>query len=529
MIQPKKNYSPKKVKTATVLLLIILIMNTQILIGSPHDVKIGAVNMEGTHKSSLSLASKITHVAPLIAKAGELNLDIVVLPEAYFKGVNYVIDSQDLDNSVVLDSMKVFANQNNINIIFQVFEKVGSKLYNTAVVVDRNGDYVGKYRKVNLPPEESALTPGDTYEVFDLDVGKIGILICWDFWFTEPAKILAEKGAELIILSTWCNINRNLKTITAENGLPVAISVLRLNCGSGEEDLPSGVYDQYGDPVFTEHPIGPNKLAVGTVTLGNYKNVALNKSVVTSPGTNSEYPAKNAVDGLYSTERDAPEEKQICWKANSLPQWIEIDLGMDFEVDRVSIAQFEGEDYDYVIEGKPANSEYVVLSDSVRKLETFLEHGIAGSEILTSRFNITKVRYVKLTVNSTTHTEVIINEIKVFGSAEALTRVNEKTSVSTPERFYMHNNYPNPFNGGTIIQYLLAETSDVKLAIFNTRGQLVRILVDEKLTAGTYWAHWNGRNQNDQIVTSGVYFPKIQFETIAGRRHIESNKMIFIK
>jgi predicted amidohydrolase len=508
---------------------IFLLASPLFLIGSSRDVKIGAVNMEGTHKSSLSLATKINHVAPLIAEAGMRNLDIVVLPEAYFKGKNYAADAQKLDNSVVLDSMKVFASENNINIIFQVFEIVDSKLYNTTIVIDRDGDYVGKYRKVNLPPEESALTPGDSYEVFDLDVGKIGILICWDFWFTDPSRILAEKGAELIILSTWCNIERNLKTITAENGLPVAISVLRLNCGSGEEDLPSGVYDQYGDPVFTEHSVGLNTLAVGTVRLGNYKNVALNKSVESSTGTNSEYPVQNVVNGLYSTERDAPEEKQVCWKANSLPQSIEIDLGMEYAIDRVSIVQFNSEDYDYLIEGKQADGEYAVLSDSVEKLETFLEHGIAGSEILTSRFEKKKARYVKLTVNSTTLTDVTINEIKVFGYMENSTHIKENGKLSSSEGFSLHHNYPNPFNSETTIQYSLANTSDVTLAIFNVQGKLLRVLVDEKLDAGTYRAHWDGKDQTGQFVSGGVYFSRIQFGSIVGRRFSEANKLILLK
>lgn len=507
---------------------IFLLESTSFLIGSPREVKIGAVNMEGTHKSSLSLATKINHVAPLIAEAGKRNLDIVVLPEAYFKGRNYADDAQKLDHSVVLDSMKVFASNNNINIIFQVFETVGSDLYNTTVVVDRSGNDVGKYRKVNLPPEEAALTPGDSYEVFDLDVGKIGILICWDFWFTDPARILAEKGAELIILSTWCNIDRNLKTITAENGLPVAISVLRLKCGSGEEDLPSGVYDQYGDPVFTAHSVGLNTLAVGAVTIGNYKNVALNKSAEASAGTHSEYPVQNAVDGLYSTERDAPEEKQVCWKASSLPQWIEIDLGMEYDIDRVSIVQFNSEEYDYIMEGKPADGEYTVLSDSVERLETFLEHGIAGSEILTSRFEKEKVRYVKLTVNSATQTDVTISEIKVFGYVEESTHIKEYGQVSQQEGFSLHHNYPNPFDSETTIQYSLANTGDVTLAIFDIRGRLVRVLVDEKLDAGTYRTRWDGRDQIGRFVPGGLYFSRIQFGSIAPGRFGEANKLILL-
>ena len=121
------------------------------------DVKIGTVYMAATHNFSSSLNTKINDVRPLISESGNQNLDLVVLPEAYFKGRNYSTDAQNLSNSLVLDSMKVYAKANKINIIFQVYEIDNSSLYNTAVVVNRNGEYVGKYRKVNLPPEESCL------------------------------------------------------------------------------------------------------------------------------------------------------------------------------------------------------------------------------------------------------------------------------------------------------------------------------------------------------------------------------------
>ena len=230
-------------------------------------------------------------------------------------------------------------------------------------------------------------------------------------WFTNPAKTLVDKGAEIIIIPTWCNIERNMKTITAENGVPVAYAILRINCSAGDENLPSSVFNHLGDLISTDHAVGQNKIAISQVILGNYENFALGKTV-TSSFVNNDNPAENVVDGKYSTERDAPEEMQTCWIADSLPQWIEIDLGANYDIDRVSIAMFNPENYDYLIEGKKENGEYFVLSDAVTKHETFLEHGVAGSEITTTRFDTSPLkhaRFVRINISSSIKSDIEIN------------------------------------------------------------------------------------------------------------------------
>jgi predicted amidohydrolase len=74
--------------------------------------------------------------------------------------------------------------------------------HNTAVLIDREGRIAGKYRKVHLTAGESDLgmTPGNDYKVFDTDFGKVGVLVCWDNWFSEPARILRLRGAEMLFL-----------------------------------------------------------------------------------------------------------------------------------------------------------------------------------------------------------------------------------------------------------------------------------------------------------------------------------------
>ena len=81
-------------------------------------------------------------------------------------------------------------------------EREGAAIYNTAVLLDRTGKLMGKYRKVYLPREEiqGGLTPGNDFPVFDTDFGKVGMMICWDVEYADPARALALNGAEIILL-----------------------------------------------------------------------------------------------------------------------------------------------------------------------------------------------------------------------------------------------------------------------------------------------------------------------------------------
>jgi predicted amidohydrolase len=83
-------------------------------------------------------------------------------------------------------------------------EKNNGLLYNTNVLIDRAGDLVGKYKKTHLTIGEGLLSgkvPGDHYPIFHTDLGKIGIMICYDNHFPEVARILAVKGADIILYS----------------------------------------------------------------------------------------------------------------------------------------------------------------------------------------------------------------------------------------------------------------------------------------------------------------------------------------
>ncbi|NDV64450.1 carbon-nitrogen hydrolase [Bacteroides sp. 224] len=101
------------------------------------------------------------------------------------------------------------AKKYNIVLITSLFEKRAPGLYhNTAVVFDTNGEIAGKYRKMHIPDdpayyEKFYFTPGDIgFEPIQTSLGKLGVLICWDQWYPEAARLMALKGAEILIYPT---------------------------------------------------------------------------------------------------------------------------------------------------------------------------------------------------------------------------------------------------------------------------------------------------------------------------------------
>ena len=224
---------------------------------------------------------------------------------------------------------------------------------------------------------------------------------------------------------------------------------------------------------------------------------------------------------------------QTCWITDSLPQWIQVDLGADYDIDRVSIAMFNPEDIDFLIEGKRENGQIFELSEEVSKYETFLEHGVAGSEITTSRFDtspLQNARYVLISISSSAKSEIEINEIKIFGYKDSgLTNLEDLKTGSIPTKSKLLPNYPNPFNPETKIHYILRENSDVKLAVYNINGQIVKELVNKSMPAGEHIVEWNGKNQYSQEVSSGVYFAKIEMGSPSGGVITDSTKLILVR
>jgi len=108
------------------------------------------------------------------------------------------------------------AKQHQVVIVGSVFERRAAGLYhNTAVVLDRDGSLAGRYRKMHIPDdpgfhEKFYFTPGDLgFTPIDTSIGRLGVLVCWDQWYPEAARLMAMAGAELLLYPTAIGWDRN--------------------------------------------------------------------------------------------------------------------------------------------------------------------------------------------------------------------------------------------------------------------------------------------------------------------------------
>ncbi len=145
--------------------------------------------------------------AEKVEAAGKLGVDLVCLGEGITvvstgKKFQEVAESVPGPTSHLLGDV---ARRYHTYVVAGIYERDGSLIYNTALLIDRQGNVGGKYRKTHLPETEisGGLTPGDSYPVFHTDFGTIGIEICYDNFFPEVARSLAVQGAELILLPIW--------------------------------------------------------------------------------------------------------------------------------------------------------------------------------------------------------------------------------------------------------------------------------------------------------------------------------------
>lgn len=174
-------------------------------------VKIGLVQSS----CSNNIENNIEKAIEGIKKAASQGAQIVCLQELFTS--LYFCDVENYDNFKIAetipgpttDRLEKIAAELNVVIVASLFEKRAKGLYhNTTAIIDADGQYLGKYRKMHIPDdpayyEKFYFTPGDLgYKVFQTKYAKIGVLICWDQWYPEASRITALLGAEILFYPT---------------------------------------------------------------------------------------------------------------------------------------------------------------------------------------------------------------------------------------------------------------------------------------------------------------------------------------
>jgi predicted amidohydrolase len=169
---------------------------------SPRRVTVAAVNLRprGTKDAAASVRAWV-EAAEAGVPAGS---DVIVLSEGIpmvGTGRSYVDVSETVPGPTTA-ALGELARRKHAWVVAGLYERDGGTVYNTAVLIDRTGAVAGKYRKVYLPREEveGGLTAGSAYPVFRTDFGTVGLMICWDTQFTDPARALTLAGAELLLV-----------------------------------------------------------------------------------------------------------------------------------------------------------------------------------------------------------------------------------------------------------------------------------------------------------------------------------------
>lgn len=174
-------------------------------------MKIGIVQQSNTSDIEVNIDKLKNNIRDLAVKGAEL----IVLQELhnslYFCQTENtdVFDMAETIPGASTDQFGLLAKELGVVLVLSLFEKRAPGLYhNTAVVIEKDGSIAGKYRKMHIPDdpayyEKFYFTPGDLgFQPIETSLGKLGVLVCWDQWYPEAARLMALAGADLLIYPT---------------------------------------------------------------------------------------------------------------------------------------------------------------------------------------------------------------------------------------------------------------------------------------------------------------------------------------
>ena len=186
---------------------------------------------------------------PLIEKAGRRGVELLCLPECItaYRSLDYAAASEPVPGPST-EYFGSLARRHDLHIVVGLIERgCGDALYNIAALIGPDGRLVGKYRKVCVPHNEAVggIVPGTEYPVFETRFGRVGMMICWDLFFPEVARRLAEAGAEILAVPIWGGDSLLARARSVENHVVLLTSTYEER--PGRRWMRSAIWDRRGD------------------------------------------------------------------------------------------------------------------------------------------------------------------------------------------------------------------------------------------------------------------------------------------
>ncbi len=197
-------------------------------------VRISTVYWRSTERTTVD--NNLEHFLAMVDKAATDKPDIVVLGEGIMVvGVGFShMDAvtEKIPGGRFFKKFAEKAKQYKCYICYGTYERDGRYIFNTAVLIGPDGQLAGKYRKAHLPIEEDVvgLAPGDSIDVIDTPIGKIGMAICIESEFPEVVRTLTLKGAEIVLIPIWGGNENTMQVRARENGIYVVTSSFDMKC-----------------------------------------------------------------------------------------------------------------------------------------------------------------------------------------------------------------------------------------------------------------------------------------------------------
>ncbi len=242
-------------------------------------VNVGLIQMSCSDNLEENFEKAIENIKDLAKKGAHIVATQELFKSKYFCQIEdweYFKLAEKIDeNSKTIGTLKTIAKDLNVVIIASLFEKRTEGIYhNTAVVIDANGDFLGKYRKMHIPDdphfyEKFYFTPGDLgYKTFRTKYADIGVLICWDQWYPEAARLTALSGAKIIFYPTaigWLPSEKEefgesqhnaWKTIQKSHGVANGCYIVSINRVGFEKSPDENEGIEFWGQSFVSNPYG---------------------------------------------------------------------------------------------------------------------------------------------------------------------------------------------------------------------------------------------------------------------------------